>query len=82
MFPSHGVFRFLSLTDFLFCVLLDRELCGRVLNNVLFSEVFTSMEYVSPYFHVLWFRGNFTLTPKRKVGDTTINQSGLKSPFP
>lgn len=70
----------LSLTDFLFCVLLDRERCGKVLSIGLFSEAFTNMVCVSLCFRVLWFRVNFTLIPKRKVGNTTINQSGLKTP--
>lgn len=43
----------LSPTDFLFCVLLDRELCGKVLSIGLFAEVFTSMVCVSLCFHVL-----------------------------
>lgn len=43
----------LSLTDFLFSVLLDRELCGKVVNVGLFPEVFTSIVFVSLCFHVL-----------------------------
>lgn len=70
----------LSLTDFLFFVLLDRELCGKVVNIGLFSELFTSID-VSLCFHVLWFEANFSLTPKRNVGNTTIIHSGLKIPL-